>query len=412
MVSVASLLGLGVIMVNSASLKPGVGAPAVPWQITPDKAPPPESLSGILPDFGLLEVLTKDGQKAALFGLIALLAMGVASRINVRGLMSIRGPKNPLVWGTALAMLLCLAVYVPHFGVAVLGARRWLNFGVCTIQPSELLKWIMVPVLAWWCARRAGAVHRFKDGFGPGLGLLVLACCVVLAQKDLGTSALMGAAGLAILFVAGMRGKHLALMGGAGVLAIAGAVLMEPYRVKRFMVFLDPFSDPLGAGFHPIQSMLAFARGGVVGRGLGGSVQKYVLPEQTSDFIFPVLAEELGFIGCALVVLLFIAILWSGVSIARKSKDPFARLLAFGSVFTLAAQASMNLAVVTVMMPTKGIALPFISNGGTGWVVSAFALGLVAAVDNDNHWRKFGAEAPSRPQAPAKTESAEETAHV
>lgn len=397
MASVAALIGLGVIMVHSAGLKPGAGLPAVPWQITPDQAPEPESMGGILPDRGLFAMFLT---KTTAFGILALLAMAVASRINVRGLMAVRGPRNPLIWGTAACMALCLAVYVPGFGVAVLGARRWLNFGVCTIQPSELLKWILIPTLAWWCARRGGVMHRGKDGFGPALAITLLACGVVLAQKDLGTAALMGASALAVIYVGGMRAWQLGVMALAGLVGIAGAVVMEPYRIKRFMVFLDPFSDPLGAGFHPIQSMLAFAHGGLVGRGLGGSVQKYILPEQTSDFIFPVLAEELGFIGSVLVILLFFSILWCGVSIARKSKDPFARLLVFGSVFTLVAQACMNLAVVTVMMPTKGIALPFISNGGTGWVVTAFALGLVAAVDQDNHMRRVeaGAERAQDPE--------------
>ncbi len=413
MVSVAALIGLGILMVHSAGMKPGVGDPAVAWQITQGQAPPPESLSGILPDRTQTAMFF---DKTTLFGLLALLAMAVASRINVRGLMAIRGAKNPLVWATFGAMALCLAVYVPGFGMEVLGARRWLNFGICSVQPSELLKWVMIPTLAWWCARHSGVMHRMKEGFGPALALVLVACGVVLAQKDLGTSALMGVVALMVLHVGGMRGWQLGAMGGLGLVAFAGAVIMEPFRVKRFMVFLDPFSDPLGTGFHPIQSMLAFAHGGAVGRGLGGSIQKNILPEQTSDFIFPVLAEELGFAGCALVVFLFIIILWSGVSIANRCKDPFARLLAFGAVFTLTAQACMNLAVVTVMMPTKGIALPFISSGGTGWVVSAFALGLVAAIDHDNHLRKAAAqdvEADEKPAAaPAATPSFGQPSHV
>ena len=394
MASVAALLGLGVIMVHSAGLAPDAGDPAVAWQITAGQHPSPESMGGILPDRQMWAMFA---DKTTLFALLALGAMVLASRINVRGLMTVRGMANPLIWATGGAMVLCLAVYVPGFGKSVLGARRWLNFGVCTIQPSELLKWILIPAIAWWCARRSAVMHRWKDGFGPALVIMAVACAVVLLQKDLGTAAIMGAAVLAILHVGGMRLWQLGTMAGVCLVAVAGLVLMEPYRVKRFVVFLDPFSDPQGTGFHPIQSMLAFARGGLVGRGLGGSIQKYFLPEQTSDFIFPVLAEELGFVGSLLVVVLFLSILWCGVSIARKSRDPFARLLVFGSVFTLVAQACMNLAVVTVMMPTKGIALPFISNGGTGWVVTAFALGLVAAVDHDNHLRETARESAAEP---------------
>jgi cell division protein FtsW len=148
------------------------------------------------------------------------------------------------------------------------------------------------------------------------------------------------------------------------------------------MIYRDPWIDPQGAGYHPIQSQLAFAEGGVSGSGLGHSVQKYYIPEDTTDFIFPVLTEELGLAGAALVIGLFLTILWVGLGIIRDSKDPFSRLVGLGILATLGIQAAINLAVVTVVVPTKGIALPLVSNGGTGWIMTAGALGLLAAIDN------------------------------
>jgi cell division protein FtsW len=170
----------------------------------------------------------------------------------------------------------------------------------------------------------------------------------------------------------------------AGAVCVA-AIVQSPYRMQRLTTFLHPWRDPQGAGYHPIQSMLAFAEGGVTGSGLGGSVQKFYLPEDTTDFLFPVIAEELGLAGAATIVALFLVILWVGFGVIKDCRDTFSRLLGVGVLLMLGTQAAMNIAVTTVVVPTKGIALPLVSAGGTGWVMTAAAIGLVAALDNANY---------------------------
>ncbi|MFK7789696.1 MAG: FtsW/RodA/SpoVE family cell cycle protein, partial [Phycisphaeraceae bacterium] len=206
--------------------------------------------------------------------------------------------------------------------------------------------------------------------------------CLLIVDQDLGTAVLVGMVAVVLLIAGGMRLWVLwpiFIVGGAG---IVGAIFAAPYRMQRLMIFRDPWVDPQGAGYHPIQSQLAFAEGGVGGSGLGHSVQKYYIPEDTTDFIFPVLTEELGLAGAALIIGLFLTIIWIGLGIVRDSKDTFSRLVGLGIITTLGVQAAINLAVVTVVVPTKGIALPLVSNGGTGWIMTAGALGLLAAIDN------------------------------
>ena len=360
----AALLGLGVIMVHSAGST--VGGP-----------------DGAVVDstFGPIGPWSMFATKTSLYAGIAIVVMLIASRLNVRQLFTSRGLSNPLLVALLVALALQGLTLVPGFGHEVNGAHRWLKFGPITFQPSELVKWVMVLAVAWWCARRAGVMYKFGAGALPGLLLIALACGLIVDQ-DLGTAVLVGLVAVVILIAGGMRLWVLVPVVIIGAVGIVGAIMAAPYRIKRLMIYQDPWSDPQGAGYHPIQSQLAFAEGGVQGSGLGHSVQKYYIPEDTTDFIFPVLTEELGLAGAALVIGLFLTIIWVGLGIVRDSKDTFSRLVGLGVITTLGIQAAINLAVVTVMVPTKGIALPLVSNGGTGWIMTAGALGLLAAIDN------------------------------
>ncbi|MFN3168674.1 MAG: FtsW/RodA/SpoVE family cell cycle protein [Phycisphaeraceae bacterium] len=362
----AALLGLGVVMVHSAGsvvggpdgavLDPGTG-PLGPWSMF--------------------------ATRTTLYAGIAIAVMLIASRLNVRQLFTSRGLTNPLLLVLLAALALQGLTLVPSFGHEVNGAHRWLKVGAITFQPSELVKWVMVLAVAWWCARRSGVMHKLVPGVFPAMLLIALACGMIV-KEDLGTAVLIGLVAVVLLVAGGMRLWVLApviVVGGAGIVA---AIMAAPYRIKRLMIYRDPWIDPQGAGYHPIQSQLAFAEGGVSGSGLGQSIQKYYIPEDTTDFIFPVLTEELGIAGAALIIGLFLAILWTGLGIVRDSKDPFSRLVGLGVLTTLGVQAAINLAVVTVVVPTKGIALPLVSNGGTGWVMTAGALGILAAIDNAN----------------------------
>ncbi|MEM9019487.1 MAG: putative peptidoglycan glycosyltransferase FtsW [Planctomycetota bacterium] len=362
----AGLLALGVLMVHSAGST--VGGPEGTTLDTTYNGAGPWS-----------QFLSKN----TLYAGIALLALLIGSRVNLHELFTAKALSNPLLYIIPLAIGLQAVLLIPGVGETVNGATRWLKLGPITFQPSELVKWTTILAIAWWCARRRGVMHKFFAGVLPPAILIGGVCCLIVDQ-DLGTGVLIAGATGVMLLAGGMRFWVLVpglVVGGAGVYY---AITQERYRMERLMIYRDPWVDPMGAGYHPIQSQLAFAQGGVPGSGLGHSIQKYYIPEDTTDFIFPVLTEELGIAGAALVIALFITILWVGLGVVKESKDSFSRLVGLGVLVMLGTQAAINIAVVTVVVPTKGIALPLVSAGGTGWIMCAFAVGLVAAIDNAN----------------------------
>ncbi len=340
-------------------------------------------------------------QRQAIYAVLAFAAMLVGSRLNVREVFRARGVSSPLIIMLLISFGLAVLTLVPGMGRSVNGASRWLEIGPVSFQPSELVKWSIVIAMAWWCARRSGVMHRFVDGLLPALLLLGLAVGVVGAE-DLGTSALIAAVGALVLIAGGARLRHLLGFVPPAIAMLVGMIVMAPYRVQRILAFLDPWADPQGVGYHPIQSMLAVTQGGLFGRGLGNGVQKFgYLPEDSTDFIFAIICEELGLIGALMVIGAYLVILWVGLGIVRQCQDAFGRLLGLGVLLTVGLQAALNIAVVTAMVPTKGIALPLISSGGTGWIVTAFALGLVASLDNAYALHIDGAESAVSRSLPA-----------
>ena len=359
--AVVALLGLGLVMVHSAGMTIGGASPG-----------PMQWLIG----------------RPTLYAIAAIVAMMIASRLDVRYILRGRGLTNPLVYLIVASLVLVALALVPGLGRTVNGASRWLYLGPrawgLSFQPSEIAKWTLPIAIAWWCARRQATIRSLRRGLLPPLALVGVAC-VLIGVEDLGTAALVGAVAVVILFAGGVRWWQLTVAVLTGAAAVVWAIMQSPYRWNRLLAFQDPWADPSGSGYHPIQSMLAVAMGGPTGRGLGGGIQKFgYLPEDTTDFVFAVICEELGMAGAALVVVLYLVLLWVGLSIVRECKDTFGRLLALGVLLTLGMQAVINLAVVTVLMPTKGIALPLVSAGGTGWVLTAFALGLVVALGEAN----------------------------
>lgn len=362
-----ALLGIGVVMVHSAGMRIDDPSLANPWAVFTSKP--------------------------FIYGALALAAFGLFSQLDAGWIFNRRTAMNPAVLGLLAAVALTGAAMIPGVGHQANGAWRWIKIGSFQFQPSELVKHGMVLALAWYAARRAGVLHKFFAGLLPALCLVALACGIVVLE-DLGTAVLVGLVSMLLLWGAGARLWHLVLVSPLAIGGAAAMVVTSEYRVRRITAFLDPWADPGGTGFHPIQSMLAFAGGGPTGRGLGNGIQKFgYVPEDTTDFIFTVIAEELGVAGCGVVVVLFMVILWTGMQVVRESRDPFARILAMGVTLTVVIQASINIAVVTVVVPTKGIALPLISNGGTGWILTAAALGMVAAIDNANHVARRGTDA-------------------
>ncbi|MCC6683233.1 MAG: cell division protein FtsW [Phycisphaeraceae bacterium] len=342
-------------------------------------------------------------QRQVIYAVLAFVAMLVGSRLNVREVFRARGFSSPLIIMLLVSFSLAVLTLVPGMGRSVNGASRWLEIGPVSFQPSELVKWSIVIAMAWWCARRGGVMHRFADGLLPALLLLALAVGVVGAE-DLGTSALIAAVGALVLIAGGARLRHLMIFVPPAVAALVAMIIMAPYRVQRVLAFLNPWDDPQGVGYHPIQSMLAVTQGGLFGRGLGNGVQKFgYLPEDSTDFIFAIICEEMGLVGALMVIGAYLVILWIGLGIVRQCQDAFGRLLGLGVLLTVGLQAALNIAVVTAMVPTKGIALPLISSGGTGWIVTAFALGLVASLDNAYALHIDGREASTRTMTPATT---------
>ncbi len=279
----------------------------------------------------------------------------------------------------ASAMLLVL-VLVPGIGHCVNGASRWLRLGPVGLQPSEPAKIALVIFLAAFLAERASNVHGFRRTFLPAAGVTAVLCLLVLLEPDIGTCILLGFVAAVVLFVAGAKITHL-LAPFAIAVPIIALVVSKGYARTRIEAWLDPWKDPAQTGYHIIQSLIAIGSGGITGVGLGASKQKlFFLPEAQTDFIFAVLAEEMGLIGVTLVLILYGTFAWCGITIARRARDPQGALLAAGVTTLVLLQAITNIAVVTKVFPTKGIALPFVSAGGSSVVVMLAAVALLYSI--------------------------------
>jgi cell division protein FtsW len=269
-------------------------------------------------------------------------------------------------------------VLIPGVGVVRGGARSWLGIGSLGIQPSEFMKLGMIVFLAKLLSERQSLLTRFKDGLLPPLAIMGAAFGLIMLQPDLGTGAVLVGASLIMIYAAGARMAHLMGLAMVGVAGLVGLIIAAPYRLKRITAFLDPWEDPLGAGYQAIQSLYAIGPGGLVGLGLGASRQKYnYLPEPQTDFIFSILAEELGFIGGLTLLVLFMLLVWRGMRTAITAPDTFGSLLAAGITGMIAVQVVINIGVVIGMFPVTGITLPFVSYGGSSLTLMLTALGVL-----------------------------------
>jgi cell division protein FtsW len=314
-------------------------------------------------------------KKQAFWALLGLAVMWGAMSLDYRRWRRVVGPL------LGLAFVLLVLVLVPPFGQEINGTRRWLRWGAMSFQPTELAKLALVLYLADFLARRQAVIGDFIRGFLPPLLVTGAMAALVLHQPDLGSSVALAAVVLCMLFMAGARLSHMALVGASAVPLIVFAVTGASYRLRRVFAFLDPWADPRGAGFQIIQSYLALGGGGPLGRGLGESKQKlFYLPEPHTDFIFAIVGEELGFVGAALMVSLFGLLTWRGMRIGLRVADPFGALVALGVTAMLATQALVNLGVVVGLLPTKGLPLPFVSFGGSSLLVAMAGIGLLLNV--------------------------------
>jgi cell division protein FtsW len=312
---------------------------------------------------------------------VGLTVMTVAAQLTLRG---VRAVSMPLI---VAAVAMAVAVWIPGLGVVRGGARRWLRLGPMLVEPSEILKLAAVFLLARYLSRYQDKLAAPKFLLPLFVAILTMAL-LLLKQPDFGGAVMLTLLLFTMLFAAGAQLKHLGIAGGAALLALAVQAGHKAYRMRRLSAFLNPWQTARGSGFQLIQSFIAFGAGGGWGVGLGASRQKmFYLPQAHNDFVFAVIGEEFGMAGAMVVIALFVTILIRGMRIARNETDAFGSLLAVGLTALLSLQAFVNMAVVTGLVPTKGLPLPFLSYGGTSMVVSLTAVGILMALGRRSELR-------------------------
>ena len=312
-----------------------------------------------------------------LYAALGIAAMWVASRVDYH-------IYHRLAWGLlAVSLVLLTAVlFMPEYN----GCRRWLVLpGLGTLQPSEIAKFAVVLVFAHIISLNHSRMGSFGVGVLPFVLVLGVVAALMLLEPHLSGTVLILSIGAVLMFVGGTGLKWFIFAGAGGAAAVGSAVLimpdLVPYAANRLSSWLDPFADPLGAGHQTIQSLYAIGSGGAAGLGLGNSRQKHLfVPEPQNDFIFSILCEELGFVGASGVILLFVLLLWRGITLAVNAPDRFGALLVVGFVVQVALQAVLNIAVVTNTIPNTGISLPFFSSGGTSLLMLLGEMGIVLSV--------------------------------
>lgn len=274
--------------------------------------------------------------------------------------------------------VLLLLTYLPFLRLTAGGASRWLNLGVISFQPSDLVKVLVILYVAHVVDKRKGTMHDLYRGLLPTIGVVGFVALFVLLQPDLGTTFVILSTTMIMAIVGGSNFLEMMIMALLGVRFVSFMMMRNPYQIQRLLTFLDPWKDPLGSGFNTIQSLLAVGSGWFFGVGLGHSRQKFeYLPQQFTDYIFAIICEEGGFLVASLVIICFAILVVRGMRIALKTEDRFVQLLAVGISWCIGIQACINIMVVTAMMPAKGITLPFISYGGTSLMVCLFMAGLL-----------------------------------
>jgi cell division protein FtsW len=282
---------------------------------------------------------------------------------------------------------LLVLVLLPGVGHEVNGSQRWIRVGPLNFQPSELARWLLVTYIAIFAVRHQTELRSSAEGFFKPLAVLVAAAGLLLLEPDFGAAVVLCVTGTAVLFVAGGRLRDFLVICGGGVAAIAVLAVVSPYRLKRIFAFLNPWDDPFDSGFQLTQSLIAIGRGEWLGVGLGSSIQKlFYLPEAHTDFVFAVMAEELGLLGVTAVVVVFLALVLRSLRLARIAADagmPLHACLAAGFGVWLGLQAFINIGVNMGLLPTKGLTLPFLSYGRSSMLVTLAWVGMLLRVHHE-----------------------------
>lgn len=306
---------------------------------------------------------------------LGIIAFFIASKVNY-----LLYRKHALVIFAICLCINCL-LFIPALALRHGGASRWLDFKYFTIQPSEILKIGFIIYLAGWLAVVKGRIESFKLGIFPFLCILGIVAVLLLAQSDTDTLAVIGITGVTMLFVAGGRIRHIALIGLLAVFFLGCIVMVRPYAKQRILTYFSPNNDPQGAGYQIQQSLIAIGSGKTTGRGFGQSIQKFsYLPEPVGDSVFAVVAEEFGFIGTFILLCLYIFFLQRTFKIAARSPDMFSRLVVVGIGILVVVQSFMNISAMLGLIPLTGQTLLFVSHGGTALAIILGAAGIVANI--------------------------------
>jgi cell division protein FtsW len=353
--AVVMLLGMGLVMVYSSSIAIAEAS----------------RMTGHQPMYYLM--------RHALFIAVGLAAAVIAFQVPTRLWQQAALPL--FLVGAGLLVL----VLVPGIGREVNGARRWLDIPLVSVQPSEVMKLAAVLYAADYTTRKHAVMKRFRKGLLPMLAVMLLVSWLLLREPDFGALVVIAVTAFGILFLGGMNGRHFVALLGMLTAGFVVLIVSSPYRMQRIFGFMDPWSDPFGRGYQLSHSLIAFGRGEWLGVGLGGSVEKlHYLPEAHTDFLLAVIAEELGFAGVALVIVLLLSIVARAFVIGRQAalhERHFAALAAQGIGVWIGFQALINIGVNVGLLPTKGLTLPLMSYGGSGLVVNCVALAILLRID-------------------------------
>ncbi|WP_347252453.1 putative lipid II flippase FtsW [Legionella sp.] len=298
-----------------------------------------------------------------------------------------------------VCLLMLLIVLIPGIGRSVNGSRRWLAFGPIGIQVSELAKMTMIFYVAGYLVRQQVSVQQSILGFIRPMIILGLIAVLLLLEPDFGATVVITGTIMSMLFLAGVKLRYYIGLVITVICCLVMLALSSPYRVARLTAFLNPWADQFNSGYQLTQSLIAFGRGGGLGVGLGESVQKlFYLPEAHTDFLFAVLAEELGLLGVSLVIILYSILVIRGLMIgfnAHSQERLFAAFTAYGLTFWLGLQAAINMGVNSGLLPTKGLTLPMLSYGGASMVVNCVVIALLLRIDHENRWQALGLRTPT-----------------
>ena len=277
-----------------------------------------------------------------------------------------------------LSLILLILVLIPGIGTLRNGSRSWFKIGPFGLQPSEIAKVSLIIFLSKYLEKNQNNLSNIKKSILPVLGIISLFFGLIMLEPDFGTGMVIVLSLMLILFISGVKLKFFASLGILGILGIAGLIIIAPYRLKRIISFLNPWSDPLGSGYQIIQSLYAIGPASLLGLGFGKSIQKqFYLPEPQTDFIFAIICEEFGIVGAISVIVLFISLFYIILKISLKQNNLFAKYLSFGLGMQIILQGALNLCVVTSLIPVTGVTLPFFSYGGSSLLVSMISIGII-----------------------------------